>query len=171
MQADWRLTEAKLQDKEADEADELEDQKEEENLLWAGVKAASTARKGKKKRGGASKANADDDPWRELEKKRREETKQKSLQDVVKAPPVLKKVKSKFKTRAEDFDVLDGKNRDVDLDQVVVDVGSVPSAVGSLRRREELNATRRAVIDGYRKMQGRKRGLGERLSMSKAVMT
>lgn len=169
MQADWRLTEAKLQEREAEEAEELEDTKEEEDLLWAGVRSARNSRKGNKRR--LLLGKDEDDPWKELEKKRREETKQKNLQDVVKAPPVLKKVKSKFKVRAEDYHALDGVDGSVGMEEVVVDVGNVPNAVGSLRRREELNATRRAVIEGYRKMNGRKRGVGERLSMSRAIAT
>ena len=93
MQADWRKTESKLKDREADEEDDLEDQKEEDNLLWSGIGS------GKRKKG-KLKDVGDEDPWKELEKKRKD-TKQKSLQDVVVAPPVLGKVKNIFKIKGE----------------------------------------------------------------------
>lgn len=179
MQADWRATEAKLREKEEEDDDERDEQREEHDLLWASVRSARDMRKGKKKKRAAKGVNGgidDDDPWKELEKRRREETKQKNLQDVVKAPPVLKKIKSKFKVRREDLDTLGGGSKgdfggDDGFGDALVDVSNVPNAVGSLRRREELNQTRRAVIEGYRQMRGRKRGVDERLNLSRPVMT
>lgn len=161
MIADWRTTDAKLKEKreEREEDADNSDGALEEDLLWDPVRAARVDRKGKKKN--SKKGKEVDDPWKELEKKRREETRQKSLQDVVKAPPELKKVKSKFKVMEEDYESVDRKKGDRKLvgdDVLGVDVKDVPNSVGSLRRREELSGARRAVIEGYRKMVGKKAG-------------
>ncbi|KAK4938802.1 hypothetical protein LTR10_020809 [Elasticomyces elasticus] len=100
LQSEWRNTEAKLRAKREEEQDELADDKEEDDLLWLGAgidKAAGGG--GKKKR---KLAKDDVDPWKQLEKKRREEGdlgRQKNLQDVVMAPPVLKSVKNIFKDK------------------------------------------------------------------------
>lgn len=87
MQGEWRNTEAKLRSREEEEAEENVEKLEEEKLLWDGVR--TTGKKGKKK-------VVDDDPWKELEKKRRaEEGRQKgksvglSARDQVQAPPEL----------------------------------------------------------------------------------
>ena len=85
LQTDWRKTEAKLKDKEAEEAEENVEKIEQDKLLWDEVK--TTGKKGKKK-------VVDDDPWRELEKKRRMEEGRKrgsgfalTAKDQVQAPP------------------------------------------------------------------------------------
>ena len=129
MQKEWREEEARRKAKREEELEELEDEREEkgERDLWENA----SKKKGKWKTG-----EGEEDPWKELEKKRAE-AKQRSLQDVVQAPPPLKKFRSKFK------DVGDG---------VGVDVGNVPGAVGSLRKREEMGQHRREVIEGYRRM-------------------
>ncbi|KAJ9651802.1 hypothetical protein H2198_008927 [Neophaeococcomyces mojaviensis] len=92
MQADWRATEARLRGKEEEEMEDNEERLEEERLLWDSIK--TVGKKGKRK------LVVDDDPWRELEKKRAE-TRQKNIRDVVEAPPVLKEVKPLFKERKE----------------------------------------------------------------------
>ena len=132
MQKEWREEEARRKARREEEVEELEDEREErgETGLWADNK------RGKKRKN----ALDGEDPWKALEKTRAE-AKQKNLQDVVQAPPQLKKVKSKFK------DVGGG---------VGVDVGNVPGSVGSLRKREEMGEARREVIEGYRRMMGRK---------------
>ena len=95
MQGEWRNTEAKLKAKEEEELEENVEKLEEEKLLWDSVK--TTGKKGKRK-------VVDDDPWKELEKKRRAEKGRKALaltaKDQVQAPPVLGKVKRIFKEKS-----------------------------------------------------------------------
>jgi hypothetical protein len=133
MQKEWRETERRRKEKREEEMDEFEDEKEEQGLLWNSG--------GKKKKRSVGGPDGDEDPWKALEKSRAD-AKQRNLQDVVQAPPQLKKVKSLFK------EVGGG---------VGVDVGNVPGRVGSLRKREELGEARRKVIDGYRERMGRER--------------
>lgn len=118
--------------------EEKEEEREEEQLLWRGVGSG----KRKERRKGEGNQEEEDDPWAELEKKRKE-SKQKNLQDVVQAPPQLKGVKGRLKEYGSGGGV-------------GVDVRDVPGRVGSLRKREEVGALRRSVIDGYRKMMGSK---------------
>lgn len=133
MQQEWRETEQRRTEAREEMLDELEEEREEQGLLWSIER--------KKKRKGKGPAQDDDgDPWKVLETSRAD-AKQRSLQDVVQAPPQLRLVKSKFK------EVGSG---------VGVDVGNVPGSVGSLRKREELGEARRRVIDSYRKHVGRK---------------
>lgn len=125
MQAEWRNTEAKLRAKEEEEAEENVEKIEEEKLLWDGVKT------GKKRKKGA-KSMDDDDPWKELEKKRRD-TKQKNPRDVVEAPPVLTGVKNMFKERTErTLPAISAESKKV--------AGRKP------RLKDELAAVRRAAI-------------------------
>jgi hypothetical protein len=154
MQKEWREAETRRQEKRDEEMEEQEDEKEEHQLLWEGVGAGEGRKKKKKKtmtmtmgkgeRGAGDgdsdgNDNGNDDPWAELAEKRRD-TRQKNLQDVVKAPPQLKGVKAPLKHHA----------------LASVDVGNVPGRVGSLRRREVVGAARKQVIDQYREMMGRK---------------
>jgi len=142
MQNEWRETERRRKEKLEEEMDELEDEREEQGLLWNGVGSKASKKekkKPKKSRVGGHGGDDNEDPWKVLEKSRAE-AKQRNLQDVVQAPPQLKKVKSKFK------EVGGG---------VGVDVGNVPGSVGSLRKREEMGEARRRVIEGYRKRMGR----------------
>lgn len=125
MQAEWRNTEAKLRAKEEEEVEENIEKLEEEKLLWDNVKL------GKKRKKGAKVI--DDDPWKELEKKRRD-TKQKNVRDVVEAPPVLTGVKNMFKDRAER------------RPPVVSLQSSKPSNGRKPRLKDELAAVRRAAI-------------------------
>jgi hypothetical protein len=102
MQKEWRATEQRLRAKEEEQAEELADQKEEDSLLWLGAGVDPSNPKGRKKRGRGRDVD-DVDPWKVLEKKRREEgsLKQKGLQDVVSAPPVLKPLKNIFKEKGD----------------------------------------------------------------------
>lgn len=125
MQLEWRNTEAKLRAKEEEEAEENIEKIEEEKLLWDSVKT------GKKRKKGAKAL--DDDPWKELEKKRRD-TKQKNPRDVVQAPPTLPGVKNMFKDRAER------------RPPVVSAQTSKPSNGRKPRLKDELAAVRRAAI-------------------------
>ena len=173
MQKEWREAERRRKEKTQEEMDELEDQREEDGLLWNGGLTTKAKKKNKKGRtvsgfggGGGGGPDGgedeDDDPWKALEKSRAE-TRQRNLQDVVQAPPVLKQVKSsRFK---EVKGGAGGGTRGV-LGVGVgvgVDVENVPGRVGSLRKREEMAQLRRRVIDGYRKRMGREReGEGRR---------
>ena len=96
MQADWRKTEAKLKAREEDEIEENIEKIEEERILWEGVKVVG--KKGKKKQ------VVDDDPWKELERKRRAEegrnrVKGLTARDQAQAPPSLGVLKNIFKER------------------------------------------------------------------------
>ncbi|KAL6249331.1 hypothetical protein RBB50_003184 [Rhinocladiella similis] len=113
LQREWRNTEAKRRAAREEEDEDLADQREEDDLLWLGAGVdkdhhhhhhAPGGGGSKKKQRKKKTRDADDvDPWKQLEKKRREEgeLRQKNLQDVVLAPPVLKSVKNIFKDRSE----------------------------------------------------------------------
>ncbi|KAK5047017.1 hypothetical protein LTR84_006959 [Exophiala bonariae] len=132
MQRDWRAQEAKIRDREEEAADEDAEKREEEGLLWLGVDVesgvmAGKSGKGKKKR---RREVADEgDPWKVLERKRREEERARereeaeagvarggggfvgqgrtaqsrglNARDTVQAPPVLKPVKNIFKEMSD----------------------------------------------------------------------
>ncbi|KIW64630.1 hypothetical protein PV04_09553 [Phialophora macrospora] len=102
MQKEWRNTEQKLKAKEEEVADERADKREEDQLVWLGAGVDPSNPTGKKKRKRGGKDVEDVDPWKVLEKKRREEgeLRQRSLQDVVTAPPVLKPLKNIFKDKS-----------------------------------------------------------------------
>lgn len=125
MQADWRATETRLRAKEEERDEEDEERREEEKLLWQDVKLVG----GKKKR----KINQDaDDPWKELERKRRGEgiTRQEDIRDVVLEPPVLnvRGVKNIFKKTSHNHDYNDDYKK-----QFVRQGGSGRERRGSLR--------------------------------------
>ncbi len=104
LQSEWRNTEAKRRAAREEQDDELADQREEDGLLWLGAGIDRDKPVGTKKKRPKRSGNDDDaDPWKQLEKKRREEgeLRQKNLQDVVLAPPVLKSVKNIFKVKSD----------------------------------------------------------------------
>jgi len=146
MYDEWREQDKKIKEArqealdlaEADEDDDMEG-----GVKWK-VDMADEAQSagGKKKKGKGKKKKMlgevddgdDDDPWAAVKKARNEAPSR--LNDVVQAPPVFTKApREKFKVRGAG-----------------VDVGDVPKAAGSLRRREELGEVRRSVVEGYRKM-------------------
>lgn len=154
---EWRREEAAIQEKRREELEEAEEREmEEEGAAGGSVKwrldmeagAAAGGKKGKKKGGKKGKGaksvwevdDGDDaDPWDVLKKKRGEA--KIGLHDVVKAPPVFKTVpKQVFKVGG-----------------AAVNVGTIPKAAGSLKRREELQSVREEVIASYRKMMEGKR--------------
>lgn len=147
---EWRREEAAIQEKRREEAEEAEEAEMDDE--GAGVKwkldlqdqeGKGRKKKGKKGRSVWESTDADDeDPWEELKKKRGE--KKVGLHDFAKAPPELKtKPKELFKVRGAG-----------------VDVGTIPKAAGSLKRREELQGVREEVVAAYRKMmQGRRERL------------
>ncbi|EXJ63470.1 uncharacterized protein A1O5_11519 [Cladophialophora psammophila CBS 110553] len=115
MQKEWRATDQRLREKREEEDEELAERREEDEILWLGAgidpkqPSSSTLKKSttkKKKRKGGAARDVDDaaDPWKILEKKRRDQgqlARQANLQDVVAAPPTLKPVKNIFKDKTE----------------------------------------------------------------------
>jgi hypothetical protein len=140
---EWRREEAAIQEKkreEAEAAEEAELENEEAGVKWK-LDLEDQAGKGKKKKKGKKGRSVwesteadDEDPWEELKKKRGE--KKVGLHDFAQAPPELKtKPKELFNVRGAG-----------------VDVGTIPKAAGSLKRREDLQSVREEVLSSYRKM-------------------
>ncbi|RMJ27531.1 hypothetical protein PHISP_01588 [Aspergillus sp. HF37] len=147
LQRQWREEEERIQERENEEKDEREANMDDQNQLWkqweaeAGKKKKAPATKKRKgEDDGGSDADDDPDPWAKLNRTDRV-NKPANPFDVVQAPPQLTKAKGKFKVR--------GGAR--------VDVANIPSAVGSLRRREELAGERRNVVEEYRRLMAEKR--------------
>lgn len=135
MYAEWREQDAKRKEREEEQREQEEEAEEEKEAEFGGqsVSLPASSKKGKRKKA-IGEVDGDDDPWAELKLKRE---KPKGLHDVVQAPPSFKAVpKEKFKVR----------------NNAKVDVMDVPTAAGSLKRREELSAARREVIERYRGM-------------------
>lgn len=147
---EWRKEEEAIQEKRKEAAEEAEEQELEDDSLgvkWRVDMEAGRTKKGKKGKKGKSVYETDDgidDPWAELKKKRGEA--KVGLHDVAKAPPVFKTVpKEVFKVRGAG-----------------VNVGTIPKAAGSLKRREELQEVREEVVAQYRRMmEGRRATLGQ----------
>ena len=117
MQRDWRTQDAKIRDREEEAEEDLAEKREEEGLLWLGVEAGKAGGKGKKKKKRDQEEEAD--PWKVLERKRREQERAElaengggvaiggrtaqsrglSAKDMVQAPPVLKPIKNIFKEK------------------------------------------------------------------------
>lgn len=145
--ADWRKDEEKIKEAEEEQRD-LRDLEDAEHGTGADGAAAyddevgaDGGRKKKKgKKGGGSKDDQNDaDPWAKLKLLRE---KPKGLFDVAQAPPTFKTVpKETFKVRNGAY----------------AETGNVPNAAGSLKRREELGASRKEIIEGYRRMMEEKR--------------
>ncbi|KAH8672836.1 hypothetical protein BGZ60DRAFT_469253 [Tricladium varicosporioides] len=134
MYAEWREQEKKIQEKreEARELEEMVDEDEDGQVIWKDT-SESSSKKGKKRKGKKKKLigevdDGESDPWAKIMQERGQKA---AFSDVVQAPPTFTNVpKAKFR----------------------VDVGDVPKASGSLRRREELGEMRRSVVEGYRAM-------------------
>ncbi|CAG7922661.1 unnamed protein product [Penicillium olsonii] len=148
LQSGWREEEAKIKEKEEEEREEREAEMEVELQQWkdweieAGGKAkkrALAAKKKKNKDGGGDSGDDDPDPWAKL--KKRDQERKKNPFEVAHAPPSLIKPREIFKVRGG----------------AKVDVANVPSAVGSLRRREELAGERRNIVEEYRRLMAEKR--------------
>ena len=135
----WRAEDRKVKEQREEEL-ELEAERDLENDA-AGITSSAFMKdwevegSGKKKKLKKRRGNDDDDPWLELKKKRAEA--KVGLHDVALAPPELNKQKSR------QLKVKDGAG---------VDVDGIPKAAGSLRRREELQLERKAVLEAYRKI-------------------
>lgn len=135
MYAEWRSADTKRKEK----LDELQEQQEEEDeeksteLGGQSVRFEFVGKKGKRQRM-VGEVDDDEDPWAVLNERREQ---RKGLHDVVQAPPTMKVIPT------EKFKVRNGAK---------VEVANVPSASGSLARREELGAARKEVIERYRAM-------------------
>ena len=142
MYAEWREAEERRKEK-------LEVLKEEAEDAEAdfGAPSKRLAKKGTGK-GKRNQNSGDEDPWAVIARNRKFTSATPGvgglvgLHDVVQAPPHFSK------TPRERFKVRDGAG---------VDVADVPGAAGSLRRREELGATRKGVVEGYRAMMKERR--------------
>lgn len=147
MYDEWREQDRKIKEAK-EEALELAEAEEEDNeglgVKWKiDMEDQLSSNKKSKKKGGKKRKKMigeiadradDNDPWKVLKEKRAEA--KIGLHDVAKAPPTFKNIpREVFKVRG-----------------ARVDVGDVPKAAGSLRRREELGVVRREVVDGYRQL-------------------
>jgi hypothetical protein len=148
LQAGWREEEARIRDKEAEEAELAEEEQDEQALIWEDktddnvVSVKANGKKGKKaprKKFVGEIDNHSEDEWEALKKKREQ---RKGLHDVVSAPPTFTKVPREI------FKVKNGAK---------VNVNNIPSAVGSLRKREELGEERKTIIDTYRELMAAKK--------------
>ncbi|KAL4742785.1 hypothetical protein BDV11DRAFT_166943 [Aspergillus similis] len=134
LQAQWREDDARIKEREAAEREEREEEMEEQLQLWKDWEAEA----GKKKKRKGADDDDGPDPWAKLKKKRAAV----NPFEVAQEPPQLKKPREVFKVRGG----------------AKVDVANVPSAVGSLRRREELASERRNIVEEYRRLMAEKRG-------------
>ena len=154
MYDEWREQEKKIQDKKMDDLEQAEEDEmgedEHGQVRWKAdieADAVTTSASGKKKKKAKGKKKVlgevdvgDKDPWAKIKRDRGEV--KAGLHDVVLAPPTFTKVpREKFKVRGAG-----------------VEVGDVPKASGSLRRREELEVERRSVVEGYRAMMKANKG-------------
>lgn len=134
----WRAEEAKIQDRREEEADlraekELDD--EVAGVSWNSVMGHDGAsRKSGKKKNKSRHDSEDEDPWQQLKKKRGQAS--TGLHDVAQAPPELHKKQTRL----------------LSVRNATVDVGSAPKSAGSLRQREEVEKTRKQIVDAYRQI-------------------
>ncbi|KAL1996499.1 hypothetical protein VTN49DRAFT_8099 [Thermomyces lanuginosus] len=163
LQKHWREEEARLREKEAEERDLKETEEQEIEDMWRkwGIdpKTGKAPKKKKNKSGVQGKAKNrdnkkesdadnvddgdDDDPWAKLQE--RDRAAKANPFEVAHAPPqALPKPREVFKVRRG----------------AGVDVANVPSAAGSLRRREELAEERKSVVEQYRRLMAEKRQSG-----------
>jgi hypothetical protein len=160
LYATWREEDERIKAKEEEEAEAAEEAEDERRAMYGKDYEAPHIRR-KRQRVVGERDDGDEDPWamliakraaaeraREAEEAEAGKGKKvkglRGVHDVVLAPPSLKVVpKEKFKVR----------------NGAAVDVANVPTAAGSLRRREELSDARRDVIERYRAMMKGKGGI------------
>ncbi|KAI9870366.1 MAG: hypothetical protein M1830_004334, partial [Pleopsidium flavum] len=146
MQKEWREIEAKRKERVEEMREEAEEEDEEERGRLSASQALGRRKSKKPKRLNVvgEEGDNDDDPWAAVKAARNEKSNGLvGLHDVVQAPPQITKAPK------EKFRVANGAK---------VDVTDVPTAAGSLRRREELGEARRSIVEGYRiMMQGKRR--------------
>lgn len=151
LYASWREEEARLKEKEEERQEQEEEDEAEKELAYGGDVKFPESRKKRRRMVGESNER-DEDPWAVLKQRRKQDEREqedekadqrsrkgglRGLHDVVQAPPSMKVVpKEKFKVKGN----------------AKVDILNVPSAAGSLKRREELSDARKEVIERYRAM-------------------
>jgi hypothetical protein len=145
LYAQWREEERKIHEKKEEElelAAEQELNKDEpgQSTSFSFLDKAEPRQNGKKRGKRRTKGSDDEDPWLEI-KRRRAEAKV-GLHDVALAPPELHRGNSA---------------RRLTIQGAAVEVGSVPKAAGSLRRREQLNEVRNGVVEAYRNFKGKRK--------------
>ena len=148
LQKGWREEEARIREKEEEERELAEEEDDERNAMWEDKTSDLPTLSGKKKK--AAKKNKrkllvgeiDNNSEDEFEALKRKREGRKGLHDVVSAPPEFTKVPREI------FKVKNGAG---------AKVGNVPKDVGSLRKREEVAAERKTIIDTYREMMAAKR--------------
>ncbi|KAF4469910.1 urease accessory [Fusarium albosuccineum] len=130
----WRAEERKIQDQREEEADEAIGRELDEDPTGTTALAMAELNEATSKRSRRKRGKVNDDPWAELKKKRAEA--KISLHDQAQAPPELNKSTS----------------RQLKVGDATADVGNIPKAAGSLKRREELQEVRADVMEAYRKI-------------------
>ncbi|KAM0251027.1 hypothetical protein ACHAP5_001907 [Fusarium lateritium] len=133
LYAQWRDEERKIQDQKEEAADEAIGQELDEDPTGQVAIARAILEESTKKRA-RRKGGKVDDPWEELKKKRAEA--KVALHEQAQAPPELNKNISK----------------PIKIKDAAADVGNIPKAAGSLKRREELQEARAEVLEAYRKI-------------------
>lgn len=162
LQQGWRKEEARISAKEAEEREVREAENEEIEEMWREAQAEvgivikkkkktqpKKKKKGKKKgdddEGVDDVEDDDDDPWAKLNTRERAAKPLNPL-EVVQAPPEsLAKPREVFRVRRG-------------VGGAEVDVANIPTAAGSLRRREELAEERKSIVEEYRRLMAAKRG-------------
>lgn len=133
LYAEWRKEDERVKDKAEEEAEAREEEEEEQKAKYGeDTLEPVNGTQGRRRRMIGESKDDKDDPWAELKLKR---DTPKGLHDVAQAPPEFTvKPKEKFKMK----------------NNARVDVVDVPNAAGSLKRREELGAERKNIIEQYR---------------------
>ncbi|KAI2615859.1 hypothetical protein GGR54DRAFT_611346 [Hypoxylon sp. NC1633] len=144
MYDEWRKADRKLKEKKEEELEleaEKELEEEEQGVTWKldTQSSGKKKKKGKKAKYLGEVADGEEDPWEALRKKRGET--RAGLHDVVQAPP-------EFTVKPQKKIMVRG---------AAVEVGGIPKAAGSLRRREELQTVRDDLVSSYRRMMSEKR--------------
>jgi hypothetical protein len=133
LYAQWREEERKIQEQKEEEADEAIGLELDEDPTGAAAIARATLNEATGKRA-RRKGGKVDDPWEELKKKRAEA--KIAVHDQAQAPPELNK----------------NMTKQIKIKDATADVGNIPKAAGSLKRREELQEARADVLEAYRKI-------------------
>jgi hypothetical protein len=150
LQKGWREEEVRIRDKEAEAAELAEEDEWEKDALWEDKTADDAPGAGRKRKSSKKKRKLvvgevntnSDDEWAALQKSRAS-TAQKSVHDVVSAPPTFTKVPREI------FKVKNGAG---------AKVGNIPAAAGSLAKREELGVQRQGIIESYREIMAKRKG-------------
>ncbi|KAM5342740.1 hypothetical protein ACJ41O_013706 [Fusarium nematophilum] len=130
----WRAEDRKIKEQREEDADEAIGRELDEDPSGTTALALAELNEATSKKSRRRRGKVDDDPWAELKKKRAEA--RVAVHDQAQAPPELNK----------------NTSRQLKVGDAAVNVGNVPKAAGSLKRREELQEIRAGVVDAYRKI-------------------